>query len=51
MDKKELKEFLDGAKYYIESLKSCAHETCPLCGMKAESFEKIVEEITNNSPL
>lgn len=43
--KQETKEFLDGAAKYIEALKRCDGEMCFVCGMKAESFEKLVEEI------
>jgi hypothetical protein len=40
-----IKEFLDGADEYIECLERCEHETCFICGMRAESYKKLVEEV------
>ena len=38
-------EFLKGSEKYIETLKRCENETCFVCGMKAESYEKLVEAV------
>lgn len=40
-----LKEFLDGSPSYIKGLKRCENKTCFICGMKAESYEKLVKEV------
>lgn len=48
MTKEKIKEFLEGAKQHIEMFKKFGINTCPVCGMKAESFEKLVEEVKSN---
>ena len=40
-----IKEFLNGSQGYIEILKMCNHETCFVCGMRADSYEKLVKAV------
>ena len=43
--KKIIDEFIEATPGYIETLKQCKDGMCFVCGMKAESMEKLVEEI------
>jgi hypothetical protein len=45
MKDKTIDEFLNSSQTYIETLKRCKDETCFVCGMKAESYEKLVHEV------
>ena len=45
MKKDVIEEFFEGAEYYIEMLKTCNKEMCPVCGMRAESFKRLVEAV------
>ena len=40
-----IKEFLEGAVGYLETLERCENKTCFVCGMKAESIKKLKKEI------
>ena len=42
---KTIKEFLEGSEEYIKTLKRCDGELCFVCGMKAESYEKLVNAV------
>lgn len=36
MSEETIREFLEGAEQYIKTLERCGHQTCFVCGMKAE---------------
>ena len=41
-----IKEFIEVSGYYIKTLRAVNDkEMCPICGMKADSFEKLVEAV------
>lgn len=49
-EKQLVKDFLDGNHHYVESLREY-FGSCVLCGMKADSMEKLAEIIKKYMPI